>query len=135
MLVACRVAGLSALETHYAGGDGRAQAGPPQYRLAAQRPADPRRGRRSVLSRSRVPSAVLTPRPTIGANWQRLGQRKQAPTAGVAMSGGADGTGPGAMIRSHDNADAHLFPRRRLLSRRHRAGRPLRPTPYPQKPA
>jgi hypothetical protein len=39
MLVACRLAGLSALETYYAGVRARTQFGPTQYPIAALRAA------------------------------------------------------------------------------------------------
>ena len=51
MLVACRLAGLSALEGHYAGVNARAQSGPTQH---------------GVASRARIPPSNAKPLPQRG---------------------------------------------------------------------
>ena len=66
MLVACRLAGLSALEAYYADVNRRAQCGPPRYPNAASPPRDAGTARLSWTAagivRTRTPPSAAIPR-------------------------------------------------------------------------
>ena len=100
MLVACRLAGLSALEAHYAGVNAEAQSGPTQ--------------------RSRRPSAVSAMRVAGGSSKGILGPSvARARNAGTAGTGSRREPSPSAFLRQGATAARP----RRLRVRYERAGR------------